>query len=273
MIDLHSHILPAIDDGSADLAMSLDMARIAVEDGVQCMACTPHIVPGLWENNTQIIESRVELLRTALYEKDIDLELYVGADVRIDPDLPKTLGTDRVPTLNGTRYFLFEPTHQVLSPGIEALATRLVMAGFIPILTHPERLQWLPSHYDTVERLIAIGCLVQLTAGSVTGAFGKSAQYYSERFLDEGRVDILASDTHNTSTRSPLLSVARDAVAKRLGEEQAMQMVAFTPADILNDIALPPRGLNVSREPLAAKSTPEMRNEGWFRRLTKGFVK
>lgn len=225
------------------------MARMAADDGIRRMACTPHIVPGLYEDNdTPRIRSAVEALQAAIIEAGIDLELVVGADVHIAPNLPTKLGTDHVPTLNGTRYFLFEPTHHVLPPRLEDLAARLIDAGFVPIVTHPERLSWIEHHYDTIERLNALGCLMQITAGSVTGSFGKSARRHAERLLDEGRADILASDAHNVSGRPPILSRARDAVAERLGGDEADAMVARRPADILADRPIAPVGKMVEPE-------------------------
>lgn len=248
MIDLHSHILPAIDDGASDLEESIAMARVAAGDGITCMACTPHIVPGLYENCARSIRAAVGVLQQTLRERGIRLKLVVGADVRIAPDLAASLGTGRVPTLNGTRYFLFEPTHNVLPPRIEALTVQLMDAGYVPILTHPERLRWIGQHYDTVERLNALGCLLQVTAGSVVGAFGKTARYYADRLLDEGRVDILASDAHDTRHRPPVLSEAFRIVAERIGDAEAKAMVSTRPATILADRPLAPQGRNATAE-------------------------
>ncbi len=224
------------------------MARMAVDDGITRMACTPHIVPGLYESNDATkIRTATAALQTAIFEAGIDLDLVIGADVHIAPDLPTTLGTDRVPTLNGTRYFLFEPTHHVLPPRLEDLAAGLIDIGFVPIVTHPERLSWIEHHYDTIERLSELGCLMQITAGSITGSFGKSVRHHAERMLDEGRADILASDAHNVTRRPPVLSRARDAVAERLGADEANAMVVDRPAEILADRPVAP--MNKAVEP------------------------
>lgn len=169
MIDLHSHILPGLDDGSPDLAMSLEMARLAVADGTTHMACTPHVMPGVYENATPNIAEAVQALELELHRAAIPLTLYVGADVHLAPDLPDRLRLGTVPTLNGSRYFLFEPPHHILPPRLEDFAARLIGAGFVPILTHPERLTWIKANYDVIERLNTLGCLIQLTADSVTG--------------------------------------------------------------------------------------------------------
>ncbi|PSJ61511.1 tyrosine-protein phosphatase [Pseudaminobacter soli (ex Li et al. 2025)] len=240
MIDLHSHLLPGCDDGAADLEMALTMARRAVDDGVRVMACTPHILPGLYSNDATGIEARVASLRQALGEADIDLTLVVGADVHIAPDLPKKLGDGTIPTLNGSRYFLLEPPHQVLPPQLENLIASLIGAGFVPIMTHPERLAWTRTHYDVVDRINAAGCLIQITAGSLTGCFGRTAQYLADRMLDDGRVDIIASDAHNLRARAPGLSKAREIVAARHGRELAEDLVIQKPMRILRDLPVAP---------------------------------
>lgn len=117
MIDLHTHILPGIDDGARSLEISLDMARIAVADGTTVMACTPHIYPGLYMNDSAGIHRERDKLQQALDAHGIPLRLVVGADAHLVPELLQGLQTGRVPTLNGSRYFLLEPSHNVLPPG------------------------------------------------------------------------------------------------------------------------------------------------------------
>lgn len=242
MIDLHSHILPGLDDGSPSLAESLQMARQAVADGTTEMACTPHVTPGIYENGTANITRAVQALEQELRHTGIPLVLHVGADVHVAPDLPGRLADGTVPTLNGSRYFLFEPPHHVLPPRLEDLVTQLMNSGFVPILTHPERLTWIKANYDVVERLNAAGCLIQITADLVIGAFGRSALYYSEKLIDEGRVDIIASDTHGARRRRPGLSQAVVTAAKRCGEDEVYNMVMKRPSDILANRPLEPIG-------------------------------
>lgn len=254
MIDLHSHILPGLDDGSPDLATSIEMARMAVADGITHMACTPHVVPGLYDNDAATIISRISMLDRALAEAGVNLRLFAGADVHIAPDLPEKLAAGTVPTLNGGRYFLFEPPHHILPPKIEELVSRLCAVGLVPILTHPERLTWIGSNYHVVENLNALGCLIQLTADSITGHFGKTALYYSERLIDERRVDIIASDCHGIRSRRPLLSPAREALQKRVGSDEAERMILTRPAAILANRALDPVGKSVAPMAVEKKS-------------------
>src|SRR5690606_21598918 len=139
-------------------------------------------------------------LATALEQAQIPLKLVVGADVHIAPDLPEKLRSGVVPTLNNSRYFLFEPPHHVVPPRIDNLVERLFDAGFTPIITHPERLTWIETHYGIIERLNDCGCRIQVTADSLTGEFGEKALFYAQRLVDEERVDIVASDCHGSKS-------------------------------------------------------------------------
>lgn len=233
LIDLHSHILCDVDDGAKSLEMSVEMARMAVDDGVKVMACTPHIVPGVYLNEPSEIVRRVEELEAVLAGEGIALSLVHGADVHIAPDLLARLSSEAPPTLNGTRYFLFEPPHHVLPPRLVSFCGGLIAAGFIPILTHPERLSWVSAHYEIIRELARKGVLMQVTAGSLTGDFGRNVQKLADRLLEDGLCDLLASDAHNTTGRRPGLSKARAIVAERFGANEAEETVLGRPRSIL----------------------------------------
>jgi len=262
VIDLHCHILPGIDDGAPDLDESLAMARVAVADGIRVTACTPHIYPGMYENSAVGIRQAITVLREALQKAGIPLQLVEGADVHLTPDLLDGLRAGRIPTLNGTRYFLFEPPHHVAPPRLENVVFDLVSAGYVPILTHPERLSWIDGHYPLFAKLVKGGAWMQLTSGAITGRFGPRAKYWAERMLDEGLVHIVATDAHRADKRPPLLAEGMHAVAKRLGDKAASDMVESRPAAVLRDVA--PEALL----PLALESTKPPRASLWRRVLS-----
>lgn len=257
MIDLHCHILPGIDDGSPDLDTSLQMARKAVNDGIEVIACTPHIYPGLYENSSTGIRVGVAALQAALDDADIDLQLSFGADTHLTPDLVDGLKNGRIPSLGDTRYFLLEPPHHVAPPHFEEFVFNVLTAGYMPIITHPERLTWVEDHYDAFVRLAQGGAWMQLTAGSLTGRFGERTQYWAERFLDDGIVHILATDSHSVNGRPPLLAEGRDAAARRLGEQEALNLVDVRPRGILDDLepgSMPAVPRELGDYPSAAKA-------------------
>ncbi len=252
MIDLHCHILPGIDDGAADADVAIAMARAFVADGVRVVACTPHILPGLFPNSGSEIRGAVAQLQQTLDHRDIPLRLVCGADNHIVADFVEGLRSGHLLTLADTRYVLVEPPHHVAPPRMEDFFFGLQVAGYVPILTHPERLSWIKSHYDTIVRLVQGGMWVQLTAGSLTGAFGRSAQYWSHRLLDEGHVHVLATDAHDMRRRPPDLARGRDHAAQRIGEAAANDLVVTLPLGVLNNRA--PNELPMpTRAPMAPK--------------------
>jgi protein-tyrosine phosphatase len=239
MIDLHSHLLPGIDDGAATMDMTLEMARMAVADGVRIMACTPHMHPPRYTNTATTIQAAVAEAQKALDDHSIDLRLIAGADVHLGPDLLSQLRSGHVQKLDSTSYFLLEPSHTIAPPQFERFVRTIIDAGYKPILTHPERLTWIEQHYALICAVDEAGAALQITAGALLGTFGARPQYWAERMLAEGRVDILASDAHDTRRRVPGLSAGMKAAAAIVGDEAARMLVLDNPATILRDLPLP----------------------------------
>jgi protein-tyrosine phosphatase len=238
MIDLHSHLLPGLDDGAPDLSVSLEMARAFVADGVHIVACTPHILPGMYHNTGPGIRAGVAALQAELDRQDIPLTLVTGSDAHVTPDMIAKLRSGEILSLADTRYLLVEPPHHVAPARLDDFFFSLLAAGYVPILTHPERLSWIATQYSLVETLFERGVWMQITAGSLTGMFGRQPKYWAERMLDEGRVHILATDAHEMKRRVPELSRGRDAAALRVGPDEAEHMVVTRPEGILAN-ALP----------------------------------
>jgi protein-tyrosine phosphatase len=237
LIDLHCHLLPGIDDGSKDLAMSLAMARMASADGISTIACTPHVFAGVYNNNGPAIRKAVGPLAESIADAGIPISLVTGADVHIAPDLDIQLRDGRALTIHNSRYFLLEPPHHVLPPRLDDLIFGLQAAGYVPILTHPERLSWIERHYDLIRRLASSSVLMQITAGSLMGRFGRRPRYWAERMLDEGLCHLLATDAHNTEQRSPHMADAREFVSQRLGNDEATNLVLRRPQGILDNLS------------------------------------
>ncbi len=235
MLDLHCHMLPGIDDGATDLAMALEMARMAVDDGIRVTACTPHIYPGMYENTADGIRAAIAAFQIVLDHEGIPMRLVEGADVHLTPDLLADIRKGLIPTVAGSRYLLLEPPHHIAPPRFEESVFQLTAAGYVPVITHPERLKWIEQQYDVFQRLVKAGCWMQVTAGSVTGRFGKRPQYWADKMLDEGLVHMLATDAHHPRRRPPLLREGRDAAAKRVGQDEADHLVTTRPQAIIDN--------------------------------------
>ena len=270
MIDLHCHMLPGIDDGPTDLETALEMARVAVADGITLTACTPHIYPGLFENDARSISAAADAFRGHLREASIPLEITTGADIQIVPELLDGLKSGRFPCLHGSRYFLFEPPHHTVPPRFLDTIFDALSAGFVPVITHPERLTWLDDkHYGWFVEAARQGAWIQVTAGAVTGRFRDQPQYWAERFLDDGLVHLLATDAHHYHHRPPLLAEGREAAAKWVGPEEAERLVLDRPQAIVENQEpgniIPPSGLGGPEWKKACARSQG--SGGWFSRL------
>ena len=258
-------MLPGIDDGAQDLDTALQMARLAVADGITMTACTPHIYPGRFENTSAGIREACAQFQKELDKAGIPLQLTYGADIQVAPELTQGLAEGTLPTLHGSRYFLFEPPHHVSLPRLNDMMEEALVAGFVPIITHPERLFYIEDDYDNFAEAAQSGAWIQLTGGSLLGNFGRKAKAISERFLMDGITHLLASDGHNLKKRTPELGKARDAATQLVGAEEADRLVQQRPAAVIantapEDILLPSGlGANAEFEPLETQN--------WFHKL------
>jgi protein-tyrosine phosphatase len=265
LIDLHCHLLPGIDDGSKNLAMSLEMARLACADGITTVVCTPHILPTVYENAGPEIKASVKMLQQELLKQGIPLDLLSGADVHIVPDLLPRLGDGRIITLADSRYLLLEPPHHVMPPQFEECIFRLQSAGYVAVLTHPERLSWIESQFPLIRRMVHAGLWIQLTAGSLTGRFGRRPRYWAERMVDQGLCHVIATDAHDTSTRAPRLTKAKDMVERRLGAAEAANIFLIRPKGVIDNLS--PALLPV----LPGDRASQQSSEGGWRALAQRF--
>ena len=236
--------------------MSLDMARAAVASGVTVMACTPHILQGVWPNKGQDIRGWTASLQQELNKANIPLRLVAGADNHIVPKMAEALAQGRMLSIDDTRYVLVELPHHIAPIQMDDFFFSLMMAGYVPVFTHPERLTWIDRHYDSIVKLAAAGVWIQITAASLLGRFGRRAQYWGERMLTDGIVHILASDAHNMTSRPPLLAEGGAAAARLVGPIEAEQLIRTRPAAILSNTApsliAPPDASFLARANVAA---------------------
>ena len=245
MIDVHSHILPGIDDGARDLEEALEMARLAVAEGIRIMVATPHlfkrkIVDLEAINEKRVILEHLDTFRDNLAVEGIALEILPGCEVPLHPEALSLLAEDRVLTFNdGKRYLLLELPEFSLPPSLEDICFRLQCQGITPIIAHPEKHPFIQERPDRLGRLVDLGCLAQLTAGSLTGDSGRKIARVSRQLVKKGYIHLLASDAHNLRHRPPQLNKAVSALAKLVGPERARAMVTQIPQKIIRGEPVP----------------------------------
>lgn len=235
MIDLHNHLLPGIDDGAPDLDAALQLARVAVADGITHLVCTPHIHPGRYDNTHASIQAAHQQFVQGLQQAGIALQVATAAEVRFGMELMVGIAQNAVPFLGqwqGKRVLLLEFPHGEIPFGAERLTAWLLQRDIVPMIAHPERNKGLMRTPGKLKVFLDQGCLLQVTAGSVTGRFGPAAQELAHALLEQGVVTILASDAHNLQHRPPQLGEGLDEATRLIGAANAERLVRQTPWEI-----------------------------------------
>jgi len=258
-VDIHCHLLPGLDDGAVDLTESLAMARMAVEEGIRTIVCTPHQL-GSFANRTDSIRQGVALLQQELIRAGISLTVLPGADVRIEPDMVARLARDEILTLADKGSVLLELPHELYF-SLEPLVEDLGRAGYRALLSHPERNAGILANPAVLEPLVKGGCLLQITAGSLLGLFGRRPQQLSEDLVRRRAVHCIATDAHDTLRRAPRMRDAFARAAELSSVEFARALCSTNPAAIA---AGQPLGHANPRRPPREKKTPVPFFERWL---------
>ncbi|MEH7378281.1 tyrosine-protein phosphatase [Neobacillus drentensis] len=219
MIDLHSHILPGIDDGARDLSESIEMAKKAAEQGIHTIVATPHHLNNRYENPKQTIIDRVRELNKVLLEEKIDLNVLPGQETRIYGEMVEGCETGEILPINNTHYVLVEFSSSHVPRYTEKLFYDLQMKGLIPVIVHPERNQEIIEHPELLYKLVKKGALSQVTAASVCGDFGKKIKTFSLQLIEANLTHFIASDAHNTTNRTFKMKEAFDIIQAKYGNE------------------------------------------------------
>jgi protein-tyrosine phosphatase len=234
MIDIHTHILPGVDDGARDLAESLAMARLAVDDGLTHLFATPHHRDYTPLSRLEVAQ-RVAQLQAELDKAGIPLTLLTGHEVRLYEDMFDDWDNNLAGPLGSSLYVLAEPLFSHYDQHTDTMLFDLFERGYTPIMAHPERIRPIQENLALLEPFLARGGLTQITATSLTGHNDWRARQTAETMLRQGMVHLIASDAHHSYHRPPTLAAARDAAASIVGPEQAKAMVSTRPMAIVNN--------------------------------------
>ncbi|HEY4934478.1 MAG TPA: CpsB/CapC family capsule biosynthesis tyrosine phosphatase [Terriglobales bacterium] len=249
MVDLHCHILPAIDDGSTSWEETSEMCRIAAQDGVLHIVATPHANHKYSYDREYFEPMRQRLQATCGHL----LNFSLGCDFHLSyENIEDALRHPRRYTIANSNYLLVEFNDFSLMPVIRQGIFRLVSGGIIPIVTHPERNPVLLDRHEKVLELIDCGCLIQVTASSFTGHWGERPQQMAEWLLLRDAVHVVASDAHDTRHRPPVLSAAYERVRILTNKSVAQTLFVDNPGAIVSaeppiQREVPPPGSPVDR--------------------------
>lgn len=196
MIDIHSHILFMIDDGSKSLEESINIIKKAYENGVTDIVVTPHYIEGSkYIADNEVKKKILNNIKENI--KDIDINLYLGNEVMITPDMLKLIEEDKISVINDTKYILFELPMNDSPNYLEDLIFKLKSAGYTPIIAHPERYMMIKEDYTKVFKWIELGALLQSNLGSLYGRYGNESKKTINKLLSCHAISFLSSDIHH----------------------------------------------------------------------------
>ena len=235
-IDMHSHILPNVDDGAKNLNMAIKMLQIAKSEGIDTIVTTPHYMTGIYNWTSQNAEDAFESLNKAITDKSINIKLIRGNEVYLDQSVVQQIKLNECRTIGNTSYVLIELPIYEPPISLFSMIEDFFNSGYRPIIAHPERYQYLSR--ETVGKLIDLDCLLQINSGSITGFYGKKLYEAAKSLVVEGNVHFIGTDAHNDSTYAPRLKKAYSIISNWIGEERAEDLFINNPEKALDNIKI-----------------------------------
>ncbi len=234
MIDIHTHILPGVDDGAKTLDDSVRMIRQAVDAGVTALCATPHVLNQVTPDLDRSINHSFRILQARVRENGLNIRLMLGSEIYLRPDIISLRGHSFF-SLNQTgRHVLIELPLGEIPAGTDRLVYDLRLEGITPIIAHPERSLTRPRQLQEIDGLVSQGALMQVNAGSLLDHFGRLCRKMTESLLDSGLVHVVASDAHDVRSRSAsVLPRALRRVARFLGPSEGQRLFEHNPGEIL----------------------------------------
>lgn len=254
LLDIHCHLLPGMDDGPDSIEESIEMARIAVNDGIKVTVATPHFITGINANNHHGIISAVKSMNAALKEENIPLSVLPGMELRLEPTICELYRQGALLGVGGQNGYLLVDFHPASLPlNLEKVVFQIALAGARVIIAHPERNREIVNNPELLYPMLTSGALLQINGGSLTGNFGSEAKKTAELFLSLGWASFIATDAHSTKRRPPTLSGALRAATKLIGQAEADKLVFENPHRIIQGLRLQVQDI-----------TPYHSQRGWF---------
>jgi protein-tyrosine phosphatase len=208
-IDMHSHLLPGIDDGSPDLAHSLLYIEELHKLGYKKFICTPHIIMDMYPNNRDTIMNALDKVRAGLKERQIDVEVDAAAEYMVNPDFEPLLKAGNLLTIH-KKYILIEMSYMAPAPNIKEIVFELRMQGLTPILAHPERYNYYHNKFDMYHQFVEMGCLLQVNILSLSGMYGKHIKKAADELLKHNMISFAGTDLHHEKHLAFMQQMAKE---------------------------------------------------------------
>lgn len=236
--DLHTHILPGVDDGARELEQAMVLVRMAYADGTRHLFLTPHYRGKYRRNGPQRLRAGFAALQQLVSQQMPDMNLYLGNEIHWEADAPDQLDAGQVLSLHDSGYCLLEFHSAALRSQVLTGVAEMVRYGYTPIIAHAERYEVFRRDRTLTEEVLAMGALIQLNADSILGGNGWGVKRFCHSLLKKHQVHFVASDAHDAADRPPLLSACIKAVAKKYGQEYTRRLFLDNARAVIENIML-----------------------------------
>ena len=235
MIDLHSHVLPNIDDGARNIDETIKLMQEAQEVGFEAIVATSHYMEGYYETNAPEREMWINIIYQKLQEENIKLKLYLGNEIYLSENIISLLEEERASTINDTSYVLFEMPLNIEPLNLYNVVYEMMQYKLIPILAHPERYTFVQQEPKIIYELIEKGVLMQANYASILGYYGKKAQSLVKKLLENNMIHFLGSDSHRPGTIYPKIPQAMEKLTQIIGKEKLEELTSKNPKLVLQN--------------------------------------
>lgn len=237
MIDIHTHILPGIDDGAENLSEALEMAKISRNSGVDVIVATPHCnMKGIFENfYDDEWDARLKVLRSSLEEENISLQILSGMEIYASMDVAEKIERGRLLPLNGSKYYLMEFPFDADPFWMDDVLDSVLQLDKIPLIAHPERYYCVQDEPMILYEWMQQGCVSQLNRGSVFGRFGRHAKSTADLLLNYGLVTCIASDAHSSRQRTTFMGDIKEYLYREYGRAYTEDLLYRNPKRLIAD--------------------------------------
>lgn len=234
-VDVHSHILPGVDDGSRSMEETIQMLKLAISQGIRCIIATPHYAVGASNLPVEQLQQVREQVQAEAVKLEPEFRIMLGNELFYSESIVDALKSGQALTLAGSRYVLVEfqvkEDYRRLYQGIG----QLLQAGYAPVLAHVERYQCLRKKYNLLEELIKLGCYLQMNSSSLIGGIFDTDAAYHRKLFGQGYIHLIGSDCHDSKIRVPKMKTAVEQLQKKYEERLIQQVLAHNPSKIFEN--------------------------------------
>ena len=234
MIDVHSHILFDIDDGAREIEESIFMLKESQNAGFTDVILTPHYMEGVYAQNKEEVINRFKKLKEEIKDQGLEINIYLGNEVYVTPNINEKILTKEVLTLNNSKYVLIETHLTTNILYLEHEIDKMLEAGFKPILAHPERYEFVKKDIKNLDKFINKGVLLQSNYGSIVGFYGKTAEKTVRKLLKTKAITFLASDTHFVNTIYAAMPDIKRKLQSVISDEYFYDITEYNAREIIN---------------------------------------